>query len=258
MKIGGFSAWLYHKEQPKMERQQAVCSRCLQRGHRVAECQNDVTCRACGESGHKLGDPTCSGERAVNNQPIGGQSGRAAGEVEQSHSAEQNQPSDAPDTWQSIGRCPIETAREETRREEVSSDEDPDWEECEEEREGQRPGSPPSTQHSQPSALPASQKTDGQTKQDCVRRGRDLSRTHDKKSKKPKAVKQTRMSLFTERLTRSHTPKRRREGDSPVSGDAGEKQFKLCDARGAGTLDHDHHLVRPDCVRVTIDGLRYV
>ena len=53
-------------------RQQAVCSRCLQRGHRIAECQNDVTCRACSESGHKRGDPTCSGERAVNNQPMGG------------------------------------------------------------------------------------------------------------------------------------------------------------------------------------------
>ena len=71
VKIGYFSAQLYHKEQPKMKRQQAVCSRCLQRGHRVAECQNDVTCRACSESGHKRGDPTCSGERAVNNQPIG-------------------------------------------------------------------------------------------------------------------------------------------------------------------------------------------
>ena len=195
-----------------------------------------MTCRACGESGHKLGDPTCSGERAVNNQPIGGQSGRAAGEVEQSHSAEQNQPSDAPDTWQSIGRSPTETAREETGREEVSSDEEHDWEECEEEREGQRSGSP-STQPSQPSALPASQTTDGQTKQDYVRRGRDLSKTRDKKSKKPKVVKQTRMSLSTERRSRSHNSKRRREGDCPVSGDAVEKQFKLCDARGAGTKE---------------------
>ena len=56
MKIGGLSAQLYHKEQPKTERQQAVCSRC----HRVDECQNDVTCRACSESGHTHGDPTCS------------------------------------------------------------------------------------------------------------------------------------------------------------------------------------------------------
>ena len=165
VKIGGFSARLYHKEQPKMERQQAVCSHCLQRGHRVAECQNDVTCRACGVSGHKRGDPNCSGERAVNNQPIGeggvvgwwwgwwwrggGGSGRTGGEVEQNHSAERNQPSDAPDTWQSIGKSPTETAREETGREEVSSDEEHDWEECEEEREGQRAGSPPSTQPSQ-------------------------------------------------------------------------------------------------------------
>ena len=79
----------------------------------------------------------------------GGESGRSGGEVEQNHSAERNQPSDAPDTWQSIGRSPTETAREETGREEVSSDEEHDWEECEEEREGQRSGSPPSTQPSQ-------------------------------------------------------------------------------------------------------------
>ena len=96
-------------------------------------------------------------------------------------------------------------------------------------------GSPPSTQPSQPSA--PSQKTDGQTKQDYVRRGRDLSKTDDKKSKKPKAVKHTRMPLFTERRSRSHSPKRRREGDSPVSGDTMEKRFKLCDARGAGTKE---------------------
>ena len=32
-----------------MERQQAVCSRCLQRGDRVTERQNDVACRAWWE-----------------------------------------------------------------------------------------------------------------------------------------------------------------------------------------------------------------
>ena len=160
MKIRGFSAWLYHKEQPKMDRQQAVCLCCLQWGHQVVEFQNDVTCRACGESGHKHGDPTCSSKTAVNNQQIRGQCSHAAGEVEQNHYAEQNQPSDAPDIWQSISRSPIKTAREETGHE-VSSDEDTDWEECKEEREGNQPGSPPSTQPSQPSVLPASQKTDG-------------------------------------------------------------------------------------------------
>ena len=212
MKTRGFSAWLYHKEQPKMDRQQAVCLCCLQYGQQVVEFQNDVTCRACGESGHKHADPTCSSKRAVNNQQIRGQSTHTAGEVEQNHSSEQNQPSDAPDIWQSISRSPIKTVREETGHE-VSSDEDTDWEECKEEREGQQPGSPPSTQPSQPSVLPALQKTDGQTKQDYVRRGRDLSKTNDKKSKKPKAVKQTWMSLFTERRARSHTPKGRWEGD---------------------------------------------
>ena len=69
--------------------------------------RGDPTCRASGESGHKRGDPTCSGERAVNNQPMGRQSGRAAGEVEQNHSAERNQPSNTPDTWSRFNRAVI-------------------------------------------------------------------------------------------------------------------------------------------------------
>ena len=73
--------------------------------------------------------------------------------------------------------------------------------ECEGQRPGSPPGSPPSTQPSQPSAQPASQKTDGQTKQDYLRRGCDLSKTNDKKSKKPKAdVLVYRTSLATPTL----------------------------------------------------------
>ena len=192
-----------------MERQQAVCSRCLQRGHRVAECQNDVTCRACSESRHKRGDPTCSCQQPADR----GKSGRAAGRVEQNHSAEQNQPSDAPDTWQSTGRCPIETAREKpgvrrchptrmligrsARRSERGSDQD---------------------HHHLPNLLchlrshPLRRQTDKQNRTMC-KRGRDLSKTNDKKSKKPKAVKQTRMSLFTERRSRPpHSQAKPRRG----------------------------------------------
>ena len=163
-----------------MERQQAVCSCCLQRGHRVAECQSDVThrasgvschkrgdptCRASGQSGHKHGDPTCRAS-GVSGHKHGDPTCRASGESghkrgdptcrasgESGHkrgdptcrasgvsghkrgdptcrarelsttsrwgdslaapqrkwsknSAERNQPSDAPDTWQAIGRCP--------------------------------------------------------------------------------------------------------------------------------------------------------
>ena len=58
--------------------------------------------------------------------------------------------------------------------------------------------------------------------------GRDLSKTHGKKSKKPKAVKQTRMFLSIERIARSHNPKRRRKGDSPVGGDAVGVFFFFC------------------------------
>ena len=178
-----------------MERQQAVCSRCLQRGHRVAECQNDVTCRACSESRHKRGGTTCSCQQPAD-------PGGVWPRRRENHSAEQNQPSDAPDTWQSTGRCPIETAREKpgvrrchptrmligrsARRSGRGSDQD---------------------HHHLPNLLShlrshlLRRQTDKQNRTMC-KRGRDLSKTYDKKSKKLKAVKQTRMSLFAERRSR--------------------------------------------------------
>ena len=94
----GFQCTAVSQKQPKMERHLGsvfALSPAGSPGHRAPErCDVQGVVRAV-----KRGDPTCSCERAVNNQPIWGQSGRAAGEVEQNHSAEQNQPSDAPDTW---------------------------------------------------------------------------------------------------------------------------------------------------------------
>ena len=76
VKIGGFSARLYHKEQQDGETAGSVFALSPAGSHRAPE--------QCGVQGVvravKRGDPTCSGERAVNNQPIWGQSGRAAGE----------------------------------------------------------------------------------------------------------------------------------------------------------------------------------
>ena len=41
--IGGFTARLYHREQPRGDPRQAVCSRCLENGHRVTRlCQRHL------------------------------------------------------------------------------------------------------------------------------------------------------------------------------------------------------------------------
>jgi hypothetical protein len=60
LNIGPFKAALYHKEQRTVDRQQAAeCRRCLERGHRAAECQAPIKCRQCLKDGHKAGDPSC-------------------------------------------------------------------------------------------------------------------------------------------------------------------------------------------------------
>ena len=46
-KIGGFTARLYHKELEMVDPQQTLCSRCLERGHRVSACPNNIQCREC-------------------------------------------------------------------------------------------------------------------------------------------------------------------------------------------------------------------
>ena len=59
VKIGGFTARLYHKEQPMADPQRTTCSRCLERGHLVSACPNSIRCRECRQEGHKRGDPVC-------------------------------------------------------------------------------------------------------------------------------------------------------------------------------------------------------
>lgn len=59
VQVGDFTARLYYREQPKQNSKPAVCSKCLESGHHVSVCQNQVTCRACRVSGHKQGDPVC-------------------------------------------------------------------------------------------------------------------------------------------------------------------------------------------------------
>ena len=59
IKIGHFSAQLYYKEMPKASKKLVSCSRCLQPGHHVTQCQNLVTCKECRQSGHRSGDAVC-------------------------------------------------------------------------------------------------------------------------------------------------------------------------------------------------------
>ena len=58
IKVGSFTARLFHKEQPKVSKN-LECTNCLQVGHRRFQCQNLVTCKECRQSGHKSGDPAC-------------------------------------------------------------------------------------------------------------------------------------------------------------------------------------------------------
>ena len=59
VKIGGFTARLYHKEQPRADPQRTTCSRRLERGHLVSACPNSIRRRECRQEGHRRGDPVC-------------------------------------------------------------------------------------------------------------------------------------------------------------------------------------------------------
>lgn len=60
LKIGTFTAALYHKEQKTLDRQrEAECKRCLTKGHRTDTCTAPIKCRQCFKDGHKAGDTVC-------------------------------------------------------------------------------------------------------------------------------------------------------------------------------------------------------
>ena len=62
LQMSSYRASLYHREQKINNTNTAVCSRCLQTGHRVTSCEAvDVVCRMYRLSGHKAGDPLCIG-----------------------------------------------------------------------------------------------------------------------------------------------------------------------------------------------------
>ena len=62
-KTGSFTARSYYKR-PLRE---LVCFRCLETGHWVSDCPNDVTCGESHKSGHKRGDHACG---AMDEEPV--------------------------------------------------------------------------------------------------------------------------------------------------------------------------------------------
>ena len=99
VKIRGFTARLYHKEQLK-DKREAECTRCLACGHRVWQCVNDIVCRQCRTCGHRMGDSVCAA-LAGNHQPETTMEG-----------SEGNQPVETTDsqdrfTWKEIQRDPL-------------------------------------------------------------------------------------------------------------------------------------------------------
>ena len=61
VKIGLFTAKLYHREQGREQRKQfQTCNNCLQKGHYQYECNNPVVCRVCRRQGHRQGHPDCT------------------------------------------------------------------------------------------------------------------------------------------------------------------------------------------------------
>ena len=60
MKVGNFTATLYHKEQKLQEkRENTECRRCLEKGHVARECTGPLRCKACKGENHKSSDPMC-------------------------------------------------------------------------------------------------------------------------------------------------------------------------------------------------------
>ena len=54
IKVGNFTATLFHKEQKIAERRErATCNRCLEMGHVSRECAGPLRCRACHGENHK-------------------------------------------------------------------------------------------------------------------------------------------------------------------------------------------------------------
>ena len=131
VKIGGFTARLYYKEQPRADPQQTTCSRCLERGHRVSACPNNIRYRECRQEGHKRGDPVCDAVSVWGPQGSVGQRGDTqvssamASPTPDSQVASIREPP-TPDAQVANAREPL--SQHETSDNEASSSDEDQWE----------------------------------------------------------------------------------------------------------------------------------
>ena len=67
LKVGSFTARIYHFGQPKRDVKDITCNRCLQKGHYANQCPSDeIVCSVCNRAGHKRGSPQCVLSQDVN------------------------------------------------------------------------------------------------------------------------------------------------------------------------------------------------
>ena len=131
VKIGGFTARLYHKEQPMADPQRTTCSTCLERGHRVSACPDSIRRRECRQEGHRRGDPVCDAVSVWGPQGSEGQ----RGDTQVSNAMEPATPNPqvastreppTPDPQVANAREP--TSQHETSDNEASSGDEDQWE----------------------------------------------------------------------------------------------------------------------------------
>lgn len=211
IKIGGFIARIYHREQPKGPTNPAslTCRNCFLTGHRSFACPNAIVCRACHVSGHREGDEACQ---------------VFATERASEASASVSGSDDSGD----------ESENEETFEDPLSEAPPPQLP-----SQGLPQGLPPSSTPPPSPSPPTSQNPSSQTQNPP-----SLSPDPKKKSKKEKRKEKKRQELvergrlvtksrqstldFTPHPPRSTTPKRQRDNEnSPESADPSNKHAKL-------------------------------
>ena len=82
LKVSLFTAKIFHREQ-KLVQKTTTCSKCLEQGHHVSMCENELVCRACKRPGHKRGDPLCQlsapARPTQGSRPVDGPDQRSSG-----------------------------------------------------------------------------------------------------------------------------------------------------------------------------------
>ena len=215
LKIGSLTAVIYHKEQPRLH---AVsrCGRCLQEGHRSAECSNDIVCRECKQPGHKQGDPTC-GTVSDNDSTTSDESSNDEDEDEEYEST-QEQSAVKSGTSEASSTAIHESSSKSLGVGDATS---AAGENADSSADSSAPAAPaaPSTAGSR------DERTSDTTEVTAKEKSRNSQKKDKKKKKKEEAergrMKQLQTTLNFEPRQRSATPSKRQreEGDSPKQDD---------------------------------------